>query len=65
MCPLFEYQCPRCGNVAEKLQKTSEDGGNVICFCTSPCTTMHKRLSTTSLRFVGAGFYENDYKKRT
>lgn len=58
--PLYEYQCEKCGEVFEKMQKFSDEpltthekcGGNV-----------HRLLSAPALQFKGSGWYVTDYAK--
>jgi putative FmdB family regulatory protein len=56
--PLYEYQCSKCGNVFEVIQKYSDAplkkhqgcGGKV-----------EKLISAPSFQFKGSGFYLTDY----
>ena len=58
--PLYEYQCSKCGNVFEVIQKFSDTplkkhqgcGGKV-----------EKLISAPSFQFKGTGWYATDYPK--
>lgn len=59
MPPLFDFLCNKCNKVEEHLVK---EGDNVVC---SVCKELMVRQTPTSnFKFVGAGFYQNDYKNR-
>jgi putative FmdB family regulatory protein len=59
--PLYEYQCEKCGEVFEVMQKFADEplskhekcGGDV-----------HRLLSVPALQFKGSGWYITDYAKR-
>ena len=58
--PLYEYQCEKCGNVFEVLQRFSDApltehegcGGKVA-----------KQLTAPAFQFKGSGWYVTDYGK--
>jgi putative FmdB family regulatory protein len=58
--PLYEYQCDKCGDLFEVMQKFSDEpltrhqkcGGHV-----------HRLLSAPALQFKGSGWYITDYAK--
>jgi putative FmdB family regulatory protein len=58
--PLYEYQCDKCGNKFEVIQKFSdaplevhpECGGKVV-----------RLISVSGLHFKGSGFYITDYAR--
>ncbi len=58
--PLYEYQCEKCGDKFEVMQKFADErltthdkcGGHV-----------QRLLSVPALQFKGSGFYINDYAK--
>jgi putative FmdB family regulatory protein len=58
--PLYEYQCDKCGDLFEVMQKFSDEpltrhekcGGSV-----------HRLLSAPALQFKGSGWYITDYAK--
>ncbi len=58
--PLYEYQCERCGDKFEIIQKFSDQ----------PLTThegcggaVEKLISRSALQFKGSGWYVTDYAK--
>jgi len=58
--PLYEYQCEKCGDIFEVMQKFSDEpvkahekcGGHV-----------RRLLSAPALQFKGSGWYITDYAK--
>lgn len=58
--PLYEYQCEKCGEHFEVIEKFVDDpltlhekcGGNV-----------HRLISAPALKFKGSGWYVTDYAK--
>lgn len=59
--PIYEYVCEACGAELEKLQKFSDP---VLVTCPE-CgkDSLKKRISATSFRLKGTGWYETDFKK--
>lgn len=59
--PIYEYVCEACGVELEKLQKFSDP---VLVTCPE-CgkDSLKKRISATSFRLKGTGWYETDFKK--
>ena len=55
--PLYEYRCPNCGHAFEKLQKVTAPHPE----CPSCGTQAERRMSRTSFRLKGAGWYATDY----
>lgn len=58
--PLYEYECEKCGEHFERMQKFSDE----------PLTThekcggqVHRLLSAPALQFKGSGWYITDYAK--
>jgi putative FmdB family regulatory protein len=56
--PLYEYNCHRCGQTFELLQKFSDAPLKVHEGCGGE---VEKLISRSSLRFKGSGWYVNDY----
>jgi putative FmdB family regulatory protein len=56
--PLYEYNCHRCGQTFELIQKFSDDPLKVHEGCGGE---VEKLISRSSLRFKGSGWYVNDY----
>lgn len=60
--PIYEYQCPQCGNVFEEWVKSSEAHKEEPC---PKCGTPSQRiLSRTSFVLKGDGWYVSDYGYR-
>jgi len=57
--PLYEYECGKCGNKIEVLQKVNDPDPK--CKCGS---TMKKLMSNTSFILKGNGWYATDYKNK-
>ena len=58
--PIYEYQCQKCGNELEALQKIS-DAPLVDCpGCEAP--ELKKKVSAAAFRLKGSGWYETDFK---
>jgi putative FmdB family regulatory protein len=54
--PLYEFKCPKCGKIVERLQKYSDPAP--VC-----CTAMTRLTSLSSFHLKGSGWYSTDYKK--
>ncbi|MDE5879988.1 MAG: zinc ribbon domain-containing protein [Desulfovibrio sp.] len=60
--PIYEYQCPKCGNVFEEWVKASEAHKEEPC---PKCGTPSPRImSRTSFVLKGDGWYVSDYGYR-
>jgi putative FmdB family regulatory protein len=59
--PLYEYQCPTCGRF-EVIRKFSDSPLNECPTCGKPIT---KLFSAPAIQFKGAGWYVNDYAKKS
>lgn len=60
--PIYEYQCPKCGNVFEEWAKASESHKEEPC---PKCGTPSPRImSRTSFVLKGDGWYVSDYGYR-
>lgn len=60
--PIYEYECPKCGNVFEEWGKASEAHREVPC---PKCGSPSKRvMSRTSFVLKGDGWYVSDYGYR-
>lgn len=56
--PYYDFKCPECKLIVEhKLPWTEEP--KIMCDCG---VEMHKCITSSPVRFLGSGFYENDYK---
>ena len=59
--PLYEYQCTKCGERAEILQKISDPPYS---HCPKCGGDMKKLLSSPAIQFKGSGFYKTDYASK-
>jgi putative FmdB family regulatory protein len=59
--PLYEYLCPKCGDVFEELRKSVNDGE-------APCPrcgeTSKRIISNTAFALKGGGWHATEYKDR-
>jgi len=60
--PLYEYQCTKCGEVCEVLQKVKDKPLEKCPACGGPVV---KRISSPAIQFKGNGWYITDYAKKT
>ena len=58
--PIYEYQCQACFYETEVLQKISDPPITVCPECHA--SSMIKKVSRTSFRLKGSGWYETDFK---
>ncbi|HEU5181700.1 MAG TPA: FmdB family zinc ribbon protein [Candidatus Polarisedimenticolia bacterium] len=59
--PLFEYECTKCGNRFEKIQKFSDPKTRTC----PKCKGKAKRLaSAPAIQFKGTGWYITDYARK-
>jgi putative FmdB family regulatory protein len=58
--PIYEYRCESCGAEVEKLQKISDPPLKDCPSCGK--AALAKRVSATSFRLKGSGWYETDFK---
>jgi putative FmdB family regulatory protein len=59
--PLYEYQCSKCGEKIEVLQKFSDAPLKRHKGCRG---ALHKLVSAAGLHFKGSGWYVNDYASK-
>jgi putative FmdB family regulatory protein len=59
--PIYEYQCTKCREVCEVLQKAKDKPLDKCPHCGGP---MVKRISSPAIQFKGSGWYVNDYAKK-
>lgn len=60
--PIYEYACPRCGHLFEKLQSTHDAHVTSCEQCGRPAKRV---ISRSSFILRGTGWYATDYKKET
>lgn len=56
--PLYEYRCPACGHIFERLEAVSAGQTRSCPVCPERA---RRQLAVPSLRFVGSGWFVNDY----
>ena len=56
--PLYEYQCAKCGERVEIIQKMSDPP---YAHCPKCGGDMKKLISSPAIQFKGSGFYKTDY----
>lgn len=59
--PIYEYQCTKCREVCEVLQKAKDKPLDKCPHCGGP---MVKRISSPAIQFKGSGFYITDYARK-
>jgi len=59
--PIYEYQCTKCREVCEVLQKAKDKPPEKCPKCGSPVV---KRISSPAIQFKGTGWYITDYAKK-
>ena len=59
--PIYEYQCQKCGELSEILQKLSDAPATTCPACGAEALT--KQVSAAGFRLAGGGWYETDFKK--
>lgn len=57
--PIYEYQCEKCGETTEVLQKFSDAP---LSECPGCGGHMEKLMSMNSFQLKGSGWYVTDYK---
>jgi putative FmdB family regulatory protein len=59
--PIYEYQCGKCGEKTEAMQKMSDPPLKKCPRCGGP---LSKVMSSTSFVLKGSGWYATDYAKK-
>ena len=59
--PLYEYQCTKCGERAEILQRVSDPPYSHCPKCGGDMKKLH---SSPAIQFKGSGFYKTDYASK-
>ena|SRR5262249_37748801 len=60
--PLYEYQCKKCHNRFEKIQKFSDPPVKKCPQCSGP---VEQLLSAPIVQFKGSGWYVTDYASKS
>jgi len=58
--PIYEYQCERCNELFELIQKFSDEPLTTHEKCGGP---VHRLVSAPAFHFKGSGWYVTDYAK--
>lgn len=59
--PIYEFECPACGDRFERLQKLSDPDPTECPHCGK--TGVRRALTAPAFRLSGSGWYETDFKK--
>ena len=60
--PIYEYECGKCGEKIEVIQKFSDEPLKVHEACGGPLT---KLISAAGFQFKGTGWYVTDYARKS
>lgn len=60
--PIYEYECSKCGNIHEIMQKISDKPLTKCPECTGK---LHKLISQSSFHLKGSGWYVTDYANKS
>jgi len=60
--PIYEYECTKCGNIEEALQKFSDKPLTRCAHCQGKLT---KLVSQSSFHLKGSGWYATDYANKS
>jgi len=60
--PIYEYECTKCGNVEEVLQKFSDKPLKKCQHCSGK---LHKLISQSTFHLKGTGWYVTDYANKS
>lgn len=60
--PIYEYECSKCGNIEEAIQKFSEKPLSKCRHCSGK---LHKLISHTTFHLKGSGWYVTDYANKS
>ena len=60
--PIYEYECTKCGNVEEALQKFSDKPLTRCNHCNGKLT---KLVSQSTFHLKGSGWYVTDYANKS
>ena len=60
--PIYEYECKKCGNIEEVLQKFSD---KPLKTCNACSGRLDKLISHSSFHLKGTGWYVTDYANKS
>jgi putative FmdB family regulatory protein len=59
--PVYEYECKKCKQVTEAMQKFSDSPLTECPYCAGQ---LHKMISQSSFHLKGSGWYVTDYARK-
>ena len=59
--PIYEYQCEKCKDIVEVLQKVSDDPVEA---CEKCGGKLSKQFNSMNFHLYGPGFYSTDNKRK-
>lgn len=60
--PIYEYECTKCGDIEEVLQKFSD---KPLTKCKHCSGKLHKLVSQSTFHLKGTGWYVTDYANKS
>ena len=60
--PIYEYECTKCGNIEEALQKFSDKPLTRCAHCKGK---LNKLVSQSTFHLKGSGWYVTDYANKS
>ena len=60
--PIYEYQCEKCGEIEEALQRFSD---KPLTKCKHCSGKLHKLISQSTFHLKGSGWYVTDYASKS
>jgi putative FmdB family regulatory protein len=60
--PIYEYECTKCGNIEETLQKFSD---KPLTRCSHCKGKLNKLVSQSTFHLKGSGWYVTDYANKS
>lgn len=60
--PIYEYECEKCRNIHEIMQKMSD---KPLTRCPSCSGKLHKLVSQSAFHLKGSGWYATDYSNKS
>lgn len=58
--PIYEYQCSECGKHMDVSYAVGQAPASTVCGCGAKTNRVY---SAPSIRFIGSGFHNTDYRK--
>lgn len=58
----YTFKCPACGQM-ENIKTTMDKIGRLDVRCARCNCAMDRQYDPPAIKFIGSGFYVNDYKK--